>query len=79
MWPGSARLCSSIVFAAAAGATWIAGVALSKTTDALDVRLGFGEALGGIVLLAIAGSLPELAITISPAASRAISTSPPET
>ena len=56
-----------IVFAAAAGATWIAGVALSKTTDALDVRLGFGEALGGIVLLAIAGSLPELAITISAA------------
>ena len=56
-----------VVFAAAAGATWIAGVALSKTTDALDVRLGFGEALGGIVLLAIAGSLPELAITISAA------------
>ena len=57
------------VFAAAAAATWIAGVALSKTTDALDVRLGFGEELGGIILLAVAGSLPELAITISAASS----------
>jgi cation:H+ antiporter len=58
-----------LIFAAAAVATWIAGVTLSKTTDALDVRLGLGEELGGIVLLAIAGSLPELAVTISAAAS----------
>jgi cation:H+ antiporter len=58
-----------LVFAAGAGATWVAGVALSKTTDALDARLGLGEELGGILLLAIAGSLPELAITISAAAS----------
>jgi cation:H+ antiporter len=57
-----------LVFAAGAGATWVAGVALSKTTDALDARLGLGEELGGILLLAIAGSLPELAITISAAA-----------
>jgi cation:H+ antiporter len=57
-----------LVFAAGAAATWTAGVALSKTTDALDVRLGLGEELGGILLLAIAGSLPELAITISAAA-----------
>jgi len=57
-----------LVFAAGAGATWVAGVALSKTTDALDARLGLGEELGGILLLAIAGSLPELAITVSAAA-----------
>jgi cation:H+ antiporter len=53
------------VFVAAAAATWIAGGYLAKATDALDIRLGLGEALGGMILLAVAGSLPELAITIS--------------
>ncbi len=57
-----------VVFAAGAVATWIAGTALSKTTDVLDRRFGFGEALGGVVLLAVAGSLPEVAITVSAAA-----------
>lgn len=57
-----------LIFLAAAGATWAAGITLSKTTDALDSRLGLGEDLGGLILLSIAGSLPELAITISAAA-----------
>src|SRR5579884_4262346 len=57
-----------LVFAAGAAATWAAGILLSKTTDALDARLGLGEELGGLLLLAVAGSLPELAITISAAA-----------
>jgi cation:H+ antiporter len=57
-----------LVFLAAAGATWAAGIVLSKGTDALDARLGLGDALGGLILLSIAGSLPELAITISAAA-----------
>jgi len=58
-----------LIFLAGSGATWAAGVLLSKTTDALDARLGLGDALGGLILLALAGSLPELAITISAAAS----------
>jgi cation:H+ antiporter len=58
----------ALIFAAAAAATWVAGVGLAKTTDAVDRRFGLGEALGGLILLAIAGSLPELAITISAAA-----------
>src|SRR5215510_4405811 len=42
---------------------------LAKTTDALDARLGLGEDIGGLIFLSIAGSLPEVAITISAAAS----------
>ena len=57
-----------LIFLVAAAATWIAGMTLSKTTDALDVRLGLGEELGGLLLLSVAGSLPELAITVSAAA-----------
>ena len=57
-----------LVFAAAAIATWVAGTALSKTTDVIDRRFNLGEALGGMILLAIAGTLPEIAITVSAAA-----------
>ena len=58
-----------LVFVAGSGFTWAAGTVLSKTTDALDARLRLGADLGGLILLAIAGSLPELAITVSAAAS----------
>jgi cation:H+ antiporter len=54
-----------LIFAAGAAATWIAGVSLAKSTDALDNRFGLGDALGGMVLLSIAGTLPEVAITVS--------------
>jgi cation:H+ antiporter len=57
-----------LIFGAGAAATWVAGIALSRSTDSLDFRLGLGEDIGGIVLLALAGSLPELAITVSAAA-----------
>ena len=58
-----------LVFVAGSAATWIAGIALSKSTDVLDARLGLGEDLGGLLLLAVAGSLPEIAITVSAASS----------
>jgi cation:H+ antiporter len=57
----------ALVFLVASVATWIAGIGLSKTTDVIDRRFGLGDALGGLILLAVAGSLPELAITITAA------------
>ena len=59
----------AVVFLAGAAATWFAGTYLSRTTDALDTRFGLGEALGGLILLAVTGSLPEIAITASAALS----------
>lgn len=58
-----------VIFLGGAAATWAAGTMLSKTTDALDARLGLGEDIGGLIFLSLAGSLPEVAITISAAAS----------
>jgi len=55
------------IFIVGAAATWIAGVFLSDTTDVVDARFGLGEALGGLILLGIAGTLPEIAITVSAA------------
>jgi len=55
------------IFAACAGVIWIAGVKLADTTDILSSRLHLGKALGGIIVLAIATNLPELAITVSAA------------
>ncbi len=56
-----------LIFAAAAGAIWVAGIHLSRSTDVLDTKLGLGEALGGAILLAIATNLPEIAIVVSAA------------
>jgi cation:H+ antiporter len=55
------------LFMAAAAAVWAAGMKLSGTTDVLSTRLGLGEALGGLILLAVATNLPEIAITASAA------------
>ena len=55
------------IFLGAGGAVWFAGIRLSSTTDVLSVRFGLGEALGGVILLAIATNLPEIAITASAA------------
>jgi len=57
------------IFAAAAAATWMAGIQLSTSVDIIDNRLGLGEALGGLILLAVATNLPEMSI-VSTAAAR---------
>jgi len=57
-----------VIFLAGTAATWQAGIRLSKSTDALDKRFDLGDAVGGTVLLAFAGTLPELAITVAAAA-----------
>src|ERR1700693_6390591 len=49
------------VFIVSSGAIWFAGIQLSKTTDQIDYRFALGEALGGLILLAFATNLPEIA------------------
>ncbi|MDN8548292.1 sodium:calcium antiporter [Microbacterium sp. NM3R9] len=58
-----------LIFAAAAAVVWIAGIQLSKTTDVLDARWHIGSAFGGLIILAVATNLPEIAITVSAAIS----------
>src|SRR3954447_17712694 len=54
-----------LIFLACAGAIWAAGVQLSEQTDVLSTRLHLGSALGGLILLALATNLPEIAIVAS--------------
>ena len=56
-----------LLFALAAGAVWIAGRRLAEGTDAISERLKLGHTLGGLLLLAVATNLPELAITVAAA------------
>ena len=58
-----------LIFVVAAAAIWVAGINLSNQTDVLATRLGLGAALGGLILLALATNLPEIAITTSAALS----------
>jgi cation:H+ antiporter len=62
-----------LIFAAAAAAIWVAGVQLSKQTDVLSTRLHLGAALGGLIMLALATNLPEIAIVASAALSGNVS------
>ena len=58
-----------VIFAAAGTVVWFAGIQLSKTTDILDSRFHLGSAIGGVIVLAVATNLPEIAITVSAAIS----------
>jgi cation:H+ antiporter len=54
-----------LIFVGAAVAIWAAGIQLSDQTDVLSTRLHLGSALGGLILLALATNLPEIAIVAS--------------
>ncbi|HEY8740856.1 MAG TPA: sodium:calcium antiporter [Candidatus Dormibacteraeota bacterium] len=56
------------IFAASAALVWVAGIQLSHTTDEIDAHFGLGQALGGLILLAVATNLPEIAIVSTAAA-----------
>jgi cation:H+ antiporter len=57
----------ALIFAGAAAAIWVAGIQLSNQTDVLSTRLHLGSALGGLIMLALATNLPEIAIVSSAA------------
>ena len=46
---------------------WIAGIWLTRTTDAIDAKYKLGSAFGGLLILGIATSLPEIAVVVSAA------------
>src|ERR1035437_6940761 len=56
-----------VIFGFCAVLIWLAGIKLTETADILSTYFSLGEALGGMILLAIVTNLPEIAITISAA------------
>jgi cation:H+ antiporter len=56
-----------LIFGVCGAIIWLAGIKLTETADILSTHFGLGEALGGLILLAIVTNLPEIAITVSAA------------
>lgn len=54
-----------IAFFVSGFAVWFTGIKLSKVVDHIDQRLSIGQALGGMIFLAIVTNLPEVAIVLS--------------
>ena len=52
-----------VVFLASSAIVWFAGIKISFATDIIAKYFNFGEAIGGIIFLAIVTNLPEIAIT----------------
>jgi len=61
------------IFILSAVVVWLAGVTITKAADCLDCRFKISDALGGLIILGIAGSLPELAIAYGAAVNGHIS------
>lgn len=53
------------IFIVGTAVVWLAGVKIADATDVLSKRLNWGDAVGGIVVLAVVTNLPELAIIMS--------------
>lgn len=64
---GSSTALLLAILGGSAAAVWLAGAPLSRSTDALTDRFHLGQALGGLLLLAVATNLPEVAIVTSAA------------
>jgi cation:H+ antiporter len=54
-----------LIFAAAAGLIWYGGTKLERYADAISLKTGVGQAFIGLILLAAATSLPEVATTVT--------------
>lgn len=55
------------LFVVSAMVTWAAGIWLTRTTDAIDSKFKLGSAFGGLLILGIATSLPEIAVAVTAA------------
>jgi cation:H+ antiporter len=56
---------NAVIFLLAAGTIWFAGLRLERYADTISDRTGLGQAFTGMLLLAGATSLPEVATTVT--------------
>ncbi|HSX28188.1 MAG TPA: hypothetical protein VLF60_01945 [Candidatus Saccharimonadales bacterium] len=60
-------LLTFVLFGVAMVVTWVAGIWLTRSTDAIDAKYKLGSAFGGLLILGVATSLPEIAVAVSAA------------